>query len=418
MRIVDAMPGPGFQEPAGAADFTILFGAFDRHNFGDLLLAHVVRRMIGQDGPCANLLYGGLAGRDLRPHAGHRVHALARLSATVGDAAVDVIHVGGEILTCSLWEAAVMLLPPERADAVVAQLDSRPHARTAWARDQLGVPDLVPYLLPANLFVNLRRVIVHAAGGIDLGSVEPGMRAEVVAKLGTATSVGVRDRQTLTVLAEDGIDCHLEPDPAVLVADLFGERIRRRAGHGECARIGSGFPGGYLAVQCSADFGDDETLSRLASQLDRIARDRHLGVVLFRAGAAPWHDDLACYRRLAARLCGTPAALFGSLDLWDICALIAHSQGYIGSSLHGGIVAGAFALPRLGLLRPAQPPEASKQVAFDAAWGAAGAPGAVPVEKLAASMDQALAIGPAQRRELAREWVAACRTAFKLVQDG
>ena len=160
--------------------------------------------------------------------------------------------------------------------------------------------------------------------------------------------------------------------PAVLVAELFGDRVRRRAGHGECARIGSRFPGGYLAVQCSADFGDDETLSQLASQLERVARDRHLGVVLFRAGAAPWHDDLACYQRLAARLCGSTVALFDSLDLWDICALIAHSQGFIGSSLHGGIVAGAFALPRLGLLRPAQAPEASKQVAFAAAWGHPG----------------------------------------------
>lgn len=412
------MPASGPRQQAGAATFTILFGAFDRHNFGDLLLAHVVRRMIGQHRTSDKLYFGGLAGRDLRRHGGHRVRALAHLSATVGDAAVEVIHVGGEILTCSPWEAAVMLLPPDEAGAVVARLDSHPRERTAWARRQLGVPDLAPYLLPATLFANVRRVIVHAAGGIDLGSVESGMRAEVVAKLGAATSVGVRDRQTRAVLAANGIDCRLEPDPAVLVAELFGDRIRRRAGHGECARIGSGFPGGYLAVQCSADFGDDETLAQLASQLERVARDRHLGVVLFRAGAAPWHDDLACYQRLAARLRSAHVALFGSLDLWDICALVAHSRGFIGSSLHGGIVAGAFGLPRLGLLRPGQPPEASKQVAFASAWGAAGAPAAVPVEKLAASMDQALAIGLAQRSALAREWAAACRAAFKLVQDG
>ncbi|MEM5427957.1 polysaccharide pyruvyl transferase family protein [Cupriavidus oxalaticus] len=410
------MQASGLQQQPGAATFTILFGAFDRHNFGDLLLAHVVRRMIGQRSPADQLRYGGLAERDLRRHGGHRVHALARLSATVGDAAVDVIHVGGEILTCSLWEAAVMLLPPAQAGAVVARLDSRPRERAAWAQQQLGVPDLVPYLLPAGLFANVRRVIVNAAGGIGLGSVEPGMRAEVVAKLGAATSVGVRDRQTRSVLADNGIDCRLEPDPAMLVAELFGDRIRRRAGHGECARIGSAFPGGYLAVQCSADFGDDATLSELASQLECVARDRHLGVVLFRAGAAPWHDDLACYRRLAARLRGAPVAIFGSLDLWDICALIAHSQGFIGSSLHGGIVAGAFALPRLGLLRPGQAPGASKQVAFAAAWDTAGAPAAVPVETLAAGMDTVLAIRPAQRRDLARAWAAACRAAFRLVQ--
>lgn len=399
---------------SGTADFpTILFGAFDRHNFGDLLLPHVMHRLIGQ----ANPFYGGLAERNLSVHGGHRVHSLARLAATVGDSAVDIIHVGGETLTCSLWQAAVMLQPPEQARAVVARLDARPHERTAWAQAQLGLRDLVPYLLPAGLFANVRRVIVHAVGGIELGSVEPAMRAEVVAKLGSATSVGVRDQQTLTLLAENGIACRLEPDPAVLVAELFGERIRRRARQGECARIVSGFPGGYLAVQFSADFGDDETLSQLAAQLERIARARKLGVVLFRAGAAPWHDDLACYQRLAARLRGTPVVLFDSLNLWDICALIAHSQGFVGSSLHGSIVAGAFFLPWLGLLRAAQEPEASKQVAFAATWGAAGAPSAVTVQDLSTGLDEAMATQAARRRELAWEWARACRSAFRQVQE-
>ncbi|AQV97964.1 polysaccharide pyruvyl transferase family protein [Cupriavidus necator] len=397
---------------SGTADIpTILFGAFDRHNFGDLLLPHVIRSLIGQ----ANPFYGGLAERNLRMHGGHRVHTLARLAAIVGDSAVDVIHVGGETLTCSLWEAAVMLQRPEQARAVVALLDARPHERTAWAQAQLGVRDLAPYLLPAGMFANVRRVIVHAVGGIELGSVEPAMRAEVVAKLGAATSVGVRDQQTRAMLAEYGIACRLEPDPAVLVAELFGDHIRRRARQGECARIVSGFPGGYLAVQFSADFGDDETLSQLAAQLGRIARARSLGVVLFRAGAAPWHDDLACYQRLAARLRGTPVVLFDSLNLWDICALIAHSQGFVGSSLHGGIVAGAFFLPWLGLLRAAQHPGTSKQVAFAAAWGTAGGPAAVTVQDLAAGLEEAMATQAAQRRELAWEWARACRSAFPLV---
>ncbi|RDK08158.1 polysaccharide pyruvyl transferase family protein [Cupriavidus lacunae] len=397
---------------SGIADIpTILFGAFDRHNFGDLLLPHAIRSLIGQ----ANPFYGGLAERNLRMHGGHRVHTLARLAATVGDSAVDIIHVGGETLTCSLWEAAVMLQRPEQARAAVALLDARPHERTAWAQAQLGVRDLAPYLLPAGMFANVRRVIVHAVGGIELGSVEPAMRAEVVAKLGAATSVGVRDQQTRAMLAENGIACRLEPDPAVLVAELFGDRIRRRARQGECARIVSGFPGGYLAVQFSADFGDDETLSQLAAQLGRIAQARNLGVVLFRAGAAPWHDDLACYQRLAARLRGTTAVLFDSLNLWDICALIAHSQGFVGSSLHGGIVAGAFFLPWLGLLRAAQHPGTSKQVAFAATWGATGAPAAVTVQDLAAGLDEAMAPQAAQRRELAWEWAKACRSAFQLV---
>jgi hypothetical protein len=386
----------------------ILFGAFDRHNFGDLLLAHVASHwMAGR-----TLHYGGLAERDLSSCGGHKVQALSRLGACMGDAPVDIVHVGGEILTCSAWEAAVMLLPASAAPAVVARLDAEPSARAAWARAQLGLHDLAPYLLPEGLFANAADVRYQAIGGIDLDRLEPAMRAEVVAKLKAATRVGVRDRHTHAMLESAGVRCHLEPDPAVMVAELFAPRIGRHARRGEPSGVIAAFPRGYLAVQCSADFGDDATLAALATQLEQLARAQGSGIVLFRAGAAPWHDDLDVYRRLEKRISGVQVAIFRSLELWDICALIAHSRGFAGSSLHGSIVAGAFALPRVGLLRPGQLLAASKQVAFGATWGTAGAPAAVPVGALVSGMAEAMATDPAQREALAREMVRACRASF------
>jgi len=56
---------------------TVIFGAFDRHNLGDLLFAHVVAALLpGQD-----LVFAGIADRDLTAWGGHRVEALARLAA-------------------------------------------------------------------------------------------------------------------------------------------------------------------------------------------------------------------------------------------------------------------------------------------------------------------------------------------------
>ncbi|WP_354687680.1 polysaccharide pyruvyl transferase family protein [Cupriavidus necator] len=399
-----------------ASRTTILFGAFDRHNFGDLLLPHVIARMIGGSAhPCVH--YAGLAERDLTDVGGHRVHALARLAASLGSTTVDIIHVGGEILTCSAWEAAVMLQPPEWAPAIVAKLDARPLQRSAWACEALGLRDAAPYLLPAGMFANVKRVAYHAVGGITLGEVEPAMRDEVLAKLGAATSVGVRDLQTQAVLAADGLGCRLQPDPAVMVAELFGDRIRQHAHQGEVAGLLSRFPHGYFAVQFSADFGDDATLAQFASQLQRVARDRNVGVVLFRAGAAPWHDDMDSYRRVAQQLRGTPVVLFDALNLWDICALLAHSRAFAGSSLHGAIVASAFALPWVGVLRPGQALAHSKQAAFAATWGTAAAPAAVAVSELAAALDNAMAAEPAQRQDLARRPVNAFRTSFTDIHE-
>jgi len=84
---------------------TILFGAFDRHNFGDLLFPHIAATLL----PGENLIFAGLAERDLRPYGGHQVRALIQLAAEMGGQAANILHVGGELLTCDVWQAACSL---------------------------------------------------------------------------------------------------------------------------------------------------------------------------------------------------------------------------------------------------------------------------------------------------------------------
>src|SRR5665647_2098680 len=201
-----------------------------------------------------------------------------------GASARALIHVGGEILTCNAWQAAVMLLPPEQVQDTVAYLDARPQEKIKWVRSILGSSALAPYTLSRQLFPGLARVIYNAVGGIDLDESDPALRAEVLANLKAADDVSVRDRQTLAQLAAASIRARLIPDPAVMVAELFGAQIRQRTAEGEVAQILSASPQGYIAVQFSADFGDDETLTEVASQLDHTATSVGYGVVFFRAG--------------------------------------------------------------------------------------------------------------------------------------
>jgi hypothetical protein len=383
----------------------ILFGAFDRHNFGDLLFPHIAATLLKESRP----MFAGLAQRDFRHEGGHRVRAITRLAAEWANQPVKLVHAGGELLTCDAWSAAVMLLPPEKAQAAIVRLSAMPaEERLAWARDMLGMSTLAPYVIGRELFP-LAGLIFNAVGGVDLDAGDPGLRAEVLATLGTAEYVGVRDLQTRAQLEKAGIAAHLLPDPAVMVAELFGARIDRHAQRGEVARAAELFPQGYIAVQFSSDFGDDATLDGLAAELKRITAMTGYGIALFRAGAARWHDDLDCYRRLTARL---PASTLvcTSLNLWDICTLIARSRGYCGSSLHGRIVALAFALPRVNLVYPAQPP--GKHAAFVATWEHPDMPGTAPVHELAQKFSQALATKAEERRGIARMLAGRYRKEF------
>ncbi len=386
----------------------ILFGASDRHNFGDLLLPHVAAAML----PARDPVFAALAGRDMRAHGGHQLRGLAQLAADRGRRPAALIHVGGEILTCSAWQAAVMLLAPDQVDDTVAYLEDRPRERTQWVRNMLGTTALAPYASSRQLFPDVARIIYNAVGGVGLEQCDPALRAEVLANLQAAADVSVRDQHTLAHLAAAGIGARLVPDPAVMVAELFGARICCRSQQGEPAQILTSFPQGYLAVQFSAEFGDDETLTQIAAQLDLLASSERLGVTLFRAGAAPWHDDLDGLQRVAARMRARSVKVFNSLNLWDICALIANSRAYCGSSLHGRIVAMAFALPRVNLRHPATTHQPSKQTAFADTWETVNIPATVDVGDIAAGLRRAMAVDPIQLQRTARQLVARYHQGF------
>ncbi len=384
---------------------TILFGAFDRHNFGDLLFPHIAAALLAENNP----VFAGLVERDLRACGGHQVEALAGLAARWRDRPVNIVHAGGELLTCSAWEAAVMTLPRDEAQEIIARCDAHSSEAQEWAQAKLGLAALAPYTVQRSLFPQTQSVIYNAVGGVDLDRYDAVFRTEVLTKLREADAVGVRDRITRAQLHEAGIRTRLMPDSAVMLAELFGDDIHKRAAEGETSEMLRAFPQGYLAVQFSADFGDDATLQEIAAQLHALVRSTGYGIVFFCAGIAPWHDDPDCYRRLAAHMPSPSVRLFNSLDAWDICALISASRGYLGSSLHGRIVAMAFGLPRLNLVHDVQH---SKQASYASTWEDSGIPVAVQVPGIAQGMQEALATDAPRRMRKAAELAARYRHEF------
>jgi len=141
---------------------TILFGAFDRHNLGDLLFAHVASALLPRD---ETIVLAGLAARDLRPFGGHRVEALHALRDDVRLRGARLVHVGGEILTCRARDAAVMLLDPAQVDATLAFLAAHPGDEPAWRHAMLGTAEELPYVIGRDAFRWLASVSFAGVGG-------------------------------------------------------------------------------------------------------------------------------------------------------------------------------------------------------------------------------------------------------------
>ncbi|MBB3256832.1 hypothetical protein F4827_001678 [Paraburkholderia bannensis] len=382
----------------------VLFGAFDRHNFGDLLFPHVLARMLAP----REVRFAGLAARDLRRFGGHRIMPVGQIAS--GDSGIDLIHAGGELLTCDAWEAAVMLAPPERVQRLIAEEPGWKADPLAWSKEHLGIAARAPYVL-AKATMPAPRTVFHAMGGAGLDRRDQAFQHEVIDKLKQADEVSVRDALTQTHLREHGIDAQLIPDPAVMVAELFGTLIRTRATTAPLQAIANAFPQGYAAIQFDTSFGDDATLDIIARELACVGKEYGIGIVLFRAGAAPWHDKLAIYARLKQRVAAN-TILFGSLNIWDICALLASSRVYAGSSLHGRIVAMAFARPRVNIAHREEVLQPPKQAAFAATWEPAEIAAKAYVEDLAAAISNALRADTALLHQTADDLARRYRAAF------
>lgn len=339
----------------------ILFGAADRHNFGDLLLARIAEAEA--DRP---VIHAGLASRDLSAVGGVPVVPLGELArawpAHFGEAPADLLHIGGEILDCDAWSAAVMLCDAAQAEEAIRRLDGRPEA-AGWIAQQLaaglggpsaGMASPAPYLACRALFARPGRWAVRAAGGVGLAQRPGAFRAAVAEVLRGLANVTVRDAVTQNALATMGVRAAPEVDPVVRLRQHFGAAIDARRAMVTLAELSQRFPHGYAALQFAGEFGDDASLRAVARAVASLPAA--WGVVLFRAGAAPWHDSEAVYRRFSDAFLPASGALpgrvvrhFPSLHVLDIAALIAGAQHVLATSLHVGIAAQACAVPFMHL---------------------------------------------------------------------
>ncbi|BAL24368.1 polysaccharide pyruvyl transferase family protein [Azoarcus sp. KH32C] len=327
----------------------ILFGAFDRHNFGDLLLAHCAAAADPREP-----VFTGLVERDLRPDGGHHVIPISEAIARHRTEPAELVVVGGEILTTTAWEAAVMLQTPAIAAKAIHLHDRNETARKDWARNTLQDTHSLPYVLNQDELPTGWTVEFRAVGGVRFEALSAATRREAIRALTAAQHVTVRDAVTQAALSRHGIRAPLVHDPASESARLFGGQITERLPLEALVAPGGRLPR-WIAVQIAAHWGDDATLARVASRVATAARREDCSIVLFRAGTAPWHDDLETLERLARHLralaADVPVAVFGSTHVFDICALLAGAHRYVGTSLHGWIVANSFGAPGTCLVR-------------------------------------------------------------------
>jgi hypothetical protein len=312
----------------------VLFGAFERHNFGDLLMGYIFEILLGRMGISA--VYASILKNDLTSYGGSRVYSIFDLVDAGLDEATPILHVGGEVVPTSFHDA-LLTDSPLTLDRHRAEIAQR-------LRDLLATNRPFPYLTPPSEVVGTRTVswsnrIFYGTGYTK--QVDDNETADLIRmSLGASLLAGFRDQQSLDHAAQLAIQ-NLRATPDVV---LYISKLLPRIENPGLDYLLLHFSSYYLALHERV----------LVGQLEKIAKSFDGSIKIALAGRLYGHDSVSAIHRLMALAAekGVSVEFLPSEDVFEICRQISGARMVVSTSLHYRIVARSYGVPRMSMNNP------------------------------------------------------------------
>lgn len=184
------------------------------------------------------------------------------------------------------------------------------------------------------------KIIYNSVGGVFQPHMTGKVKKALIANLKTAEYISVRDFDTLNSLKKEGINSFLTPDSALIMSDFFNKDFL----HKKNKRLQKYFNEKYLFLQL-AEYCSPTNIDKFLAELKLISKKLNLKIILCPIGLASGHNDQIILKKIAKKATGI--IYIQPLNIFEIMGLIANSQLYLGTSLHGAITAQSFNVPFL-----------------------------------------------------------------------
>lgn len=366
----------------------ILYGAFDRHNYGDLLFPLIMERVIKQQFPDKKVVIAGLIDSDLSEFGAPKTIAIKKaLKDSKPDA--TLILAGGDVVACDWQSAYGYLLPtfifpfyeriacyyfPKITDFLISRL--------------AGLTSELPFNLNRDDVGFSRKIIYNSVGATGVSNVTETNKMLSLSKvMNDANYVSVRD-----VFSQDQlkrISCKssvIAPDSATVMSSYISvEELEQRSSH-TTKNLLEKYVGGYIVFQISQAHvrGKEESFAKALSE---ISSKLKLPIVFIAIGNAAGHNDTAGINKVTSMLAdNVDYDTYLEGNIFDLMNIIRNASCYCGTSLHGLITSMSFGVPRVALL-----PTLRKQINYMKTWDLPHMPKGITPEELTSAVDLAMA---------------------------
>lgn len=314
----------------------ILYGAFDRYNYGDNLMPILIEKFYIDKYKDLqsqfNILYASIQESDLTRFSCKPTLPISRLL-NVSENSVLMV-VGGETMGAHVRNLYLHTFTNEKQHAYAKFLMKwvKPvYMYLAWKN--YPSPWAFPYIPDKKAFLNNVKIVLNTVGGVPAEKVHPILQ--------DMDYVSVRDERSYQGV-KNVVETNLIPDSVLLISKLLPINELKKHLSPQLEHSFN-FNQKYIVVQI-CPYKSPCSPAILAKQLLEIKNIAGIEPVLLPIGYASGHDDVI-YLRQVQEESKNKLMLFYDLTVWDIAYFIASSKGFYGTSLHGVITALAYGVP-------------------------------------------------------------------------
>lgn len=314
--------------------------ASDRINYGDLLFPLIFKQFLTEINNEINFENYGIIKSDLSDFGALKTKSFKTLESEIKNGDKLVIG-GGEVLFAN-WTTLYSFINPRFRFLLRYKKMKTLEKKFKFARNLLSNNKvLFPFSFDASDFklVNLK-VYYSSVGGGHLLSKSNYLQSQAYNRLKSARLISLRDNRSYNYLQNSELEVKLVPDSALLMSNYYTNDYLK-AKMDRCLTYDN-----YIFLQLGINKGPKD-LKKFAELVDDLAVNLKCKVLLCAVGLAPGHKDDKILREIKAL-----KPHFDFLvpkNIFEIMYLIANSNLYLGTSLHGAITAMSFLVPAIGL---------------------------------------------------------------------
>lgn len=179
--------------------------------------------------------------------------------------------------------------------------------------------------------INYEKTLYNSVGGCALRDLSE--KEEIKSNLKKALYISVRDRSTFEELQDIG--SVLTPDSAVLISDIWKRELLKKTYDSKYKMQNE-----YVVFQTGGNRKAWE-LDAVIKVIKSLYKEKGISTVLLPLGRTISHCDMRWLKKIKNKTVGM-SRYYDNITLKEMTYLLSESSGFIGTSLHGNIVAMSY----------------------------------------------------------------------------